>query len=232
MGESSLGPAVYKPNALATMPRRPSQKEGTLGKLEGALVARRRALGPALQFFLFFEKALLARRRTLGPALQFFCFSKEYCWHVDDHWTSLTVFLFLALRRGAFGTSREIGTSLSVFLFFRFSRSRRSTFGTSTDIGTSLTVFLFFSRSKEYARRRTLGPALQFFCVFCFSKEYCWHVDGHWDQPYSFFVFLILARRRGAFGTSTDIGTSLTDFLFFCFSKEYCWHVDGHWDQP
>ena len=150
-------------------------------------------------------------------------------------------FLFLARRRGAFGTSTDIGTSLTVFLFFCFwhvegallarrrtlgpcltvfllSVFRRSTVGTSTDIGTSLTVFLFF----------------------CF-----WHVEG-----------ALLARRRSAFGTSTDIGTSLTVFLFFgfwhvegallarrrtlgpalqffCFpffsrSKEQFWHVDGH----
>ena len=186
MGESSLGPAVYKPNALATTPRRPSQKEGSLGKLEGALVARRRALGPALQFFLFFEKALLARRRTSGPALQFFCFSKECCWQIDDHWTSLTVFLFLALRRGAFGTSREIGTSLSVFLFFSKSKEhfwhvdghwdqpysfsvflKAEGVRTSTGIGTSLSVFLFLCfwhvEGALLARPRTLGPALQFF---------------------------------------------------------------------
>ena len=84
------------------------------------------------------------------------------------------------------------------------------------------------------ARRRTLGPALQFFCFLFFSrsKEQFWHVDGHWDQPYSFSVFLFLARRRGAFGTSTDIGTMPYSFSVFCFSKEHCWRVDGHWDQP
>ena len=96
-------------------------------------------------------------------------------------------------------------------------------------------VFLFFCfwhvEGALLARRRTLGPALQFFCFpfFSRSKEQFWHVDGHWDQPYSFSVFLFLARRRGAFGTSTDMPYS---FSVFCFSKERCWHVDGHWDQP
>ena len=191
------------------------------------------ALTPALQFFCFWhvEGALLARRRTLGPALQFFCFpffsrSKEQFWHVDGHWDqpySFSVFLFLARRRGAFGTSTDIGTmpySFSVFCFskehcwrvdghwdqpysfsvFLFLARRRGAIGTSTDIGTSLTVFLFFCfwhvEGALLARRRTLGPCLT--------------------------VFLLSVFRRSTVGTSTDIGTSLTVFLFFCF-----WHVEG-----
>ena len=131
----------------------------------------------------------MARRRTLGPALQFFCFSvfgtsKGRFWHVHGHWDQpyrFSVFLFfegvLLARR------RTLGPALKFFVFL-FLAHRRGAFGTSTDIGTSLTVFLFF----------------------CFSKEYCWHVDGHWDHPYSFSVF----------------GTS----------KGRSWHVDGHWGQP
>ena len=162
--------------------------------------------------------------------------------------SSFSVFLSLARRRRAFGTSTDTAASLTVFLFLFF---RRSAFGTSTDIGASLTVFLFFCfwhvEGALLARRRTLGPALQFFCFLFFSrsKEQFWHVDGHWDQPYSFSVFLFLARRRGAFGTSTDIGTSLTVFLFSVFRRStvgtstdigtsltvflfFCfWHVDG-----
>ena len=60
------------------------------------------------------------------------------------------------------------------------------------------------------ARRRTLGPALQFFC------------------------FSVFGTSKGRLGTSTDIGTmpySFSDFLFFSRSKEHFWHVDGHWDH-
>ena len=101
----------------------------------------------SVSVFLEVEGAILARRRTLGPALQFFCFSvfgtsKGRFWHVDGH----------------------MGPCLTVFLFSVF---RRSTVGTSTDIGTSLTVFLFFCfwhvEGALLARRRTLGLALQFF---------------------------------------------------------------------
>ena len=225
-------------------------------------MARRRSLRPALQFFCFcFSRG---RRSTVGTS--------------TDMGTSLTVFPFsvFGTSRGRFWhVDGHCGQPYS-FSVFCFSRGRRSNFGTSTDIGTSLTVFLFFCfwhvEGALLARRRTLGPALQFFCfklcfwarrrgafgtstdigtmpysfsVFCFSKEHCWHVDGHWDQPDSFSVFLFLARRRGAFGTSTDTAASLTVFLFLFFprsafgtstdigtsltvSRFSCfWHVEG-----
>ena len=216
MGESSLGPGGYKPNALSAMPRRPSQKEGAPQTTKRHwdrpcsflfLARRRGAFGTStdaasLTLFLFsvfleVEGAILARRRTLGPALQFFCFSgfgtsTGRFWHVDGHW--------------------DQPYSFSVFCFCR---GRRSNFGTSTDIGTSLAVFLFFCfwhvEGALLARRRTLGPALQFFCfsVFGTSKGRFWHVDGHWDHALQFFCFSVFGTSKGRF-----------------------WHVDGHWDQP
>ena len=70
----------------------------------------------------------------------------------------------------------------------------------------SFSVFLFLIEGALLARRRALGPALQFFCFLFFEEAF-------------------LAHRR------IDIGTSLTVFLFFSRSKEHFWHVDGHWDQ-
>ena len=161
MGESSRGPGGYNPTRFPPCHAGPAKKKAPCKPRRGTgprravflFLARRRGAstdtGASLTVFLFsvfleVEGAILARRRTLGPALQFFCF-----WHVEG--------ALLARRR-------TLGPCLAVFLFSVF---RRSTVGTSTDIGTSLTVFLFFCfwhvEGALLARRRTLGLALQFF---------------------------------------------------------------------
>ena len=152
------------------------------------------------------EGPLQTSKRHWDPPYSFSVFgtSKGRFWHVDGHWGQPYSFsVFLEVEGAILARRRTLGPALQFFCFWHVE-------------GTIL------------ARRRTLGPALQFFCFLFFSrsKEQFWHVDGHWDQPYSFSVFLFLARRRGAFGTSTGIGTMPYSFSVFCFSKEHCWHVD------